>query len=291
MGSLDHSLVPSGETTGSIGSLGLFLVTVIVIIFPTVGYVDTIRIMVNSRSNAAYNLKTIMIIMTAQGIKVFYFFFHRYSLTILGQAIALIIVAAVLTYVKFLYADQNEFRRLTPHPVFLDCSHICRLWNVSQASSFSEFLTVLMRYGLVFFVFFLCFCIVIGRSATVECMGLIATLCESATSLPIVFQVVFSHSIRDISPILIFQYICGDLFKVGLIVVTAGPLVFLFGALCQVIADLACMIVFIQLKLAQQDDFTCLEQDNIELDEKVCSDDHSSEYCKDVSISDHFLTD
>jgi hypothetical protein len=208
--------------------------------------------MINSRSAGAYNSKTVIIIFTAQGLKVFYFFFHEYSIVILGQALCLLIAATVLTFLKFRYPDQRELYRSNPRLTELD-STIPRFFLPSNAASCCQFVAMMFAYALVVLVLFLVASFVIDQSEVVEFVGLFATLCESLTSLPIVARVVIGRNIQDVSPILIGQYMIGDLLKVGLILVTKAPWVFLLGAICQSSADLVCLLVFAQLRFCRRD--------------------------------------
>ncbi|OHT12630.1 hypothetical protein TRFO_03670 [Tritrichomonas foetus] len=79
-----------------------------IIISPTVGYIDTIRIMIQTRKPDYYNPNTILLILFAQGNKVLFYIHHPYATLIFGQAISLLLAATILTILKYVFSKNGK---------------------------------------------------------------------------------------------------------------------------------------------------------------------------------------
>jgi hypothetical protein len=229
-----------------LAGVGSILLHIIVMISPTIGYLDTVRIMIKSQSPAAYNLQIVMILNIAQGLKFFYFFYHPYSTLIFVQTFSQIAVASLLTFLKFRYRNRGEVSVGELQPL-LETNPFLSWLDISTANSFCQFEFILLIYSAITIVSFYLSRAVIGESPTVEFMGLIANIVESTVSLPLFVTVVLRKHVEAVSPVLIMQYILGDILKVGLFVATHAPWPFLFGGCCQLSIDTVLLVMYLKL--------------------------------------------
>ena len=227
----------------------------LVMIMPTVGYVDTIRLMVRSKSTSAYNFKTIMLINIAQGAKVLYFFWHPYSITVFGQSVSLLVVATVLTLLKFHYSHKES----------LPASVCSRVIDIRKNICFRDYVLSLTLYSTVSYGV-----LVVGRyflrEVAVESLGLFSNVMEAATSFPMFLRVVVRKNVKNVSVVLIVQYLAGDILKYILYVIAKAPWSFFFGAFCQFAVDLVTSITFFvnYCRAKEQDEGELLDTDEKE---------------------------
>jgi hypothetical protein len=204
---------------------------------PTAGDIDTIRLMVRSKSASAYNINTVMILYAGQGLKALYYCCHPLADVVFGQCVLLLVVATALALLRFRYTSieggvslsvpPNTFRR--PPRLF----GVALGMNIFDARGCGEFAVVLALYACVVFVILWAACLVIEGKLVVDAMGLIANLIEATVSLPMFYRVVIHQQIENISVILVFQYITADVMKIALFWITGVPCCFIFGASCQ----------------------------------------------------------
>lgn len=209
-------------------------VKAIVMVFPTVGYVDTIRLMRNSKSSAAYNFNTIQIINIAQGTKVLYYFWKPFSNTIFGQSVSLLVVATILTYLRFKYEN---------HPPESRPNYLVRIMNMARNCSFLDYVVSLVVYVSATVIVLSILRSLLGDSI-VEGLGIFSNMVEATTSFPMFIRIVVLHNVKDVSAILVLQYLFGDIFKVGLYWIARAPWSFFLGAFCQMAVDIVTTIVF-----------------------------------------------
>jgi hypothetical protein len=231
-------------------SLPYHVITSLVIVMPTVGYLDTLRLMVVGQTAAPYQLGIVMILNAAHGLKVLYFIYHRFAFSIFGQSVSQLTVALFLSFLKFRYSIDDaaaNFPHLSDSVVRRwkcpDCDP-SRLVAISKAQSFLEFLLTLGLYsGLVVAAFF-AGCRALGEKLVVESVGLIANLMESTVSVPMFIKIVVRRDISDVSLILVLQYLFGDMMKIVLFIMARTPWSFLFGAFCQLTLDSILFITY-----------------------------------------------
>jgi hypothetical protein len=212
---------------------------------PASGYIDTMRIMIATQSDESYNVAMILIIKIAQMMKITYFFYHRYSAVVFGQAITILTSAFVLTFLKFRYSkDANTNGCALP-----EVSHIV---SIRRTVSCGEDLCVLVIYMAGIFVVFFAGLAVFGRNRAVDALGLIGNMLDTAISFPLFLQVVVRRNARGVSLVLVLQYIAGDIMKVLTFMVVVTPWVFVLGAYCQCCVDGLTSLTFWRLSRTAQ---------------------------------------
>lgn len=231
-----------------------YFVKACVIMAPTVGYIDTLRLMIKSKNPAAFNMNIVLIMTSAHGLKVLYWFYHRFASHLLGQSIALLVVHFALVFFKFKYESQTQPASLINLPSHsrkkIKCPEIPsfkHVWNIKQTESFLEFMcSYILYYSFIYLIFRLSF-LIVDRTRPIEIVGLISNLSESLVSMPNFIKVVIKGKIANISTVLIFQYIFGDLFKLFLFFLAHAPLPFFIGGFIQLSFDTILFITFMKL--------------------------------------------
>jgi hypothetical protein len=202
------------------------ILTISMAFLPTLGYVDTVRLMIDSHSDEPYNFAMVMIIKMAQLMKIIYFFYDPYAPVIFGQAITVFSSALLLTFLKFRYSKESHSDLFTL-PTFF---HILR---IRFASTFCEHIVILVIYlGLILMLLRVSFSI-FERTHTIELLGLVGNLLDTTISFPLFVRVMIHRQVKSVSAVLIVQYVLGDLMKVATFMVVETPWVFRFSAYCQ----------------------------------------------------------
>jgi hypothetical protein len=240
---------------GHFPSLPYQMLNGLVVVAPTAGYVDTLRLMVVGQTAGPYNINIAMILNSGQLLKILYFFYHRYALSLLGQCVGLLTVSATLTFLRFRYAIDDtaaDFPHLKQRKRLKcpDFSNLGRLLNIWKAETFLEFHVTLFIYSILGYVIFLICRLVLGEKIAAEGTGLIANLIETTVSLPLFVKIVIWRQIEHVSEVLILQYFSGDLMKLVIFVLTRSPWPFFVGGFCQVGMDTLLFVTYLRLRFA-----------------------------------------
>lgn len=255
---------------------------IFIILAPTIGYIDTMRIMIKTRRSDIYNINTVLIIYFAQGTKVLFYFYHRYATRILCQAIMLLLSASILTLLKFLYCEkqiykenrpesQNDHRRESidrkrdsidrrRESIDRRRESIDLIALPYKPKSFKDFFNIAASESLFYFIvsYIIYFTIVYSSfqilyfkfgTKAVDFLGIISNLAEASTSFPTFIRVVIHKDALTTSPLLVLQYFLGDIMKIGVYSISKAPWSFFFGAFCQLSVDIITNITFLILKI------------------------------------------
>lgn len=221
----------------------LSLIDAFVMVMPAIGYVDTNRIMCATKSSAAYNFETVLILLSSQYLKVIYFVYHPYAIRIFGQSISQLLIALSLTFFKHRYKDPKQVRAMP---------YWKRILTMDSAKNYREFLVSLGFYYAAAFAVFQLAARVIGRNTAAEATGLIANIIESMVSLPIFADVVIHKVVKNVSFVLILQYLFGDMVKIALFILSKTPWFFVAGGCFQLFVDTILFAVYCRLSFCSK---------------------------------------
>lgn len=264
-----------------------YFIKFLVVIMPTIGYADTLRLMIKTKSPAAFNMEVVLVITSSHALRILYWVYHRFANHIFGQSIALLIVHFSLAFFKYHYQEESKDKStLQLHskaakikdftiPKIKRCGHI---WNIYNAQSFVEFSISFFTYSVIVFVIFQISRLVIPTEQTVEFIGLISNLVESLVSIPVFIKVVCKRDIVNISTVLIFQYLFGDMFKIILYWLADSPWPFYVGAFIQLSLDIVLFTFFMQLSycVKHEDEEEMIKNDDENLLTEELDDDDKS---------------
>lgn len=232
----------------------LLIIDLIIMIIPTIGYLDTLRIMIKNKNPDVFPEQIIIILLIAHSMKIMYFIYHHYAIRIFGQSVSQIIVALLLAYTKFYYLNINsnkpKRRRSSAHG---DKDHpqsffstYCR---IPAPKDFFKFLIYILFhiFGIfaVFRLFYHCF----SHKFMVNILSYLANFIESGISIPIFVRVVIRKDVNNVSTLLILQYISGDILKLGLFLLNHTPISFIVGSILQLALDVTICIYFVHLRI------------------------------------------
>ena len=240
-------------------TLPYILIDIIIIIVPTVGYIDQVRLMCSRKDPHVYTTNTALVLISANLIKIVFYFDEPFDTKILGQAICLPIVAFVHTFFHFKYLDVKDsenkpyFAKNNPLKflnVFTNIfKHPKQAMKIYSCLTFEQFMTSIMFYFIIFLSSYFIMRFTIGVHTTVNFFSVMANIIDSCVSLPAFNLIVFQGNIETTSVVLIMQYIFGDMFKIMLFKASHSPWPFMFGGFLQLTLDTIISIKFIYLTL------------------------------------------
>lgn len=244
-------------TKNSFIAFSLKLCDVFIMIMPTIGYLDIIRIMITTRSPAAFNYNTCFILMSAHGLKILYRIFHPYAARIFGQSVSQFSVSFVMAYLKYHYSQneklQNQSSNGSSSGNFKEekkefpRKSISYYFKMAKTQTFSEFMASFFLYSIIILICFAFGYNFIDKKGTVDTIGVIANLIDSTISIPTFIKIVFHRDIINVSTVLILQFILGDMMKLALFILSKAPGSFVAGACLQLTLDTILFFNFLQL--------------------------------------------
>ena len=230
-----------------IPSFPFIFVKILIMVFPTVGYLDQIRLMIMRKDPNVYTTNAALILISANVIKIVFFFDEPYAIVIFGQCVFLPIVALIHTYLHFKYLDIKDIENKTPihKNKFLKYLNIFKnaFNNPKQAMriysciTFEQFCTSLFFYFSIFIVLYFILRFTIGIPLTVNIFSVSASLIDSCVSIPAFVLIVIQGNIETTSTVLVMQYLFGDMFKIMLFKASHTPWPFIFGGFVQLTLD------------------------------------------------------
>lgn len=204
-----------------------------IILSPTVGFLDTARMMLQIRRPDAYDFDMVMLINVAQSMKVLYYFYDPYAVELLGQSISLLVMTSFLSYLRFHFTNADMILSVKA----LGTPQLHRILDIRKNQSFPEYMLSLTTYWALGYIFFLLTIVLLGTKASVEGLAYVSSMIESLATFPVFMRVVLKAEPSTVSPVLIAQYVVGDIMKIGLFIFYTSPWAFVFGASCQLIMD------------------------------------------------------
>lgn len=239
------------------------LLTFAMMLMPCVGYFDVLRIMIQKQSNAAYNMQVALILLSANAVKITFWFFEPYPLLIFGQSVFLFIIQIILTYLCYRYknspddvsngvhlASYRDIQRPSRHAsvsfpsrtyshahIFSRSLSALNFLKITQAPIFLEFLLCLLTGYIVFLVIFSILWIIIGAQKDINFIGLLGNIIDAFQTFPLFIRIVIQRNANSISIILLLQQVFGDIIKLVIFHLTGSPFVFIIGGLVQFVMD------------------------------------------------------
>ena len=147
-----------------------YIIDPIIMITPSIGYIDTCRIMYKTKTSLAYNFKTVLIIFLGQGFKFYYYFYYPYATRIFGQTCSLLIIGIILTIFRYLYKDKSENNyKITKYS---------KLFNPNSNSNINGFFLSIIFYIILFNIFIKFLSIFILKELIIKFLGILGNLIE-----------------------------------------------------------------------------------------------------------------
>ena len=246
----------------SIPNFPYLMIDWFIILMPTIGYLDQIRMMILTKNCEIFSMNSALVLISANILKIIFWFFEPFATSLFGQSIALLNVALFHTYLHYYYKDsiENNNNKLSyqlKHSFLTkikipSITNLKNIFHIGESKSFIDFFFQILIYFLIFIFIYIFGCIIINIHFTVQVTSIIANIIDSLVSIPQFKLIVLQKNIKNTSIVLIFQYLFGDLFKLFIFYISKSPWPFFFGGFLQLSIDSLIMIFFFYLKKKQK---------------------------------------
>lgn len=240
---------------------------------PTLGYFDQLYRMIKTRSNLCFVLESALIMLFTNTLRFIYWTFESYEAYLLGQSVALFLLQFILSILSFLYSESGSllkekglfeyirsyFRDFHHQLLNFPGQNISYHLHIMKNKNLLDFCMSLLLYLVLIIIAFLLFWLVFGLKITLYIFIYCANIVDTFISFPLFKKVVIKKEIHNISTILIFQNLLGDIMKLILYVFGQSGWSFIFGAILQSFIDLTIYISFcIQSRHHNRDEYDLL---------------------------------
>jgi hypothetical protein len=232
------------EVFRSFPELPLHIFTFILMIFPTIGYVDKLRKMIKASSPEFFDMNTALILLVSNHLRFLYWMFEPYQVYLLGQAIAVFLMQILLAIFAFYYQNVRRGRTGSISNRFLE-NRLHYYVQIRKVVSAVDFLISVICYGSAMFATFMLSTAVFGVERVCTSVILVANILDTFVSIPQFVTIVINRNIAAASSVLLVQYISGGWFKLVMYLASGIAWPFVFGALLQVSLDLIVAVSFI----------------------------------------------
>jgi hypothetical protein len=212
------------------------LFTIVLMWFPTLGYLDQLRKMIRSQSGEYFNRSTALILLFSNSLRFLYWLHEPWKPFLLLQAVAVVATQLVLATVFFHY--ERARREKVGSARWLWCSRGLRqALNARSAHSAPDFFTSLAACGFLILTVFLTLSALFGYRRVDTLFAFVANLADTAVSIPQFTQVVIERNVANTSVVLILQFVAGDITKFIMFRIAGTTWPFFFGAALQICID------------------------------------------------------
>lgn len=221
-----------------------FIVDIMIIFMPAIGYIDQCRIIISTRSSAKFKPGTSLVTITSNLLRVIFRFGVKFDKSLLFQAICMAIIHIVLMYLYFRYLSPGQQDK--SHSNFR--RHI-RFITFTHAENFFQFiLSTIFMFSIITLV---CFKMTeyFPKKSVFNVVGIISNIIESFIPFPQFILIVVKCQIQYITDMLIVQYILAAAFKASIYMIRNVSWVFKLGSLIQCLFTAIITICYIRLRL------------------------------------------
>jgi hypothetical protein len=225
-----------------------YFVFVAVLIFaPTIGLLDTMRKMVMTRSGAIYNKHMGVIQIMTNFLRFVYWGYKPYKVYLLGQSIAVFGFHFLAAGLAFLFTEHRSgvMGPVDRYRASFEGRPLWNLFYLFAAKSYVDYLLGLVLYFAIIGILFELVTFLIGRELSLTCVIVISNLIDTTTSIPHFIQIIWYGECRQVSFLVVGQYLSGDLLKMLLFVVGKSGWPFILGASVQTLLDTILLISWV----------------------------------------------
>lgn len=209
--------------------------------------------MICSKNSNSYSISTVVILLISSGFKILFYFFFHYSIIILGQSIfqfALALLMAFLKYhfeeplVNFPFISPNIYLSFSNRIRLLSLPYILRLFNISKAKSFIEFIFSILLYIFLIFNIFLILYLFVSLTVTIYIAEYTASLVGSFVLFPTFAEILKKEDIDRIPFLIILKFLFIDVSELLILIYYESPISFIIGIAIQLFFNTIFFCIF-----------------------------------------------
>ena len=240
---------------------------------PTLAYFAQVVKIKNLKINKGYSIKIGFFIIISSILRIFFWFGKKFHWSLLGQSVFMTLMQLFMVYICLKYNPLIEKMR---EQKFKTVFYIRNFWDWGYLRYYIIFLILFSS-----FVYMFCFIFTFEDLILVETIGFLSVLCEAFLVLPQVYTNYKEQATRQLSVIVIANWVFGDVTKSFYFFMTSAPIQLILCGLTQLFID---FIVLFQIWYYRKNNKAIKEKEKLlkkQLDKK-------KEYEYETMIMDDF---
>ena len=205
------------------------LVDIIMTLTPVIPYFAQVNTFNQNKSSKGFSIKISLFILSANILRIFFWFGERFNISLLFQSVLMIIAQLYLVKVYVEYSEKNIYAKKD--------NFLRDFWDWDKDTNYFLFITT-------FILFFISLSFNLGmeNKLYVNFLGSLSSFLEAIMPCAQILKIYNEKSAKNFSYVLISSWVLGDSFKVYYYFTTNVPIQMLLSAIMQVVFDF--VIVF-----------------------------------------------
>ena len=207
-----------------------FLADLMMIFIPSVGYYFQAMKFKQTKSTKGFAKFLCLLLLIANILRVFFWFGKKFALTLLYQAIVVIISQIYLIHVYFEYQDdlpRSKAKTLSESLTnWNETINPMKIWNWGDEIEYYKFILLF-----IFTLSIICSMVGVQNSHFFEILGTISVSCETFIELPQIKENCITKNTKNLSGAMVLMWFVGDLFKTTYNFIYKSPIQMVIGGL------------------------------------------------------------
>lgn len=223
-----------------------FIINMISIVLPTLGYIDQLIKMVQNKSSNNFSIGSSIILILSNVLRFIYWSYEPFVLYLLGQSIAIFTIQIVLIVFNFYYKQIERGKTgfgNRPLKIILRKKFIEHL-KITKYNYLMDFIVSLLLYLVLILIMFKIFCYGFSIEKTNSFIIILANIIDTFVSIPRFNKVVVKKDVKGESIVIMYQCLIADILKLIISFFDGSGLAFTFGALLQTIIDTTISVIY-----------------------------------------------
>ena len=216
--------------TSSFSYYSKFLADLMMIFIPSVGYYFQAMKFKQTKSTKGFAKFLCLLLLIANILRVFFWFGKKFALTLLYQAIVVIISQIYLIHVYFEYQDdlpRSKAKTLSESLTnWNETINPMKIWNWGDEIEYYKFIILF-----IFTLSIICSMVGIDNTNFYEILGTIGVSCEAFIELPQIKENCITKNTKNLSGAMVLMWFIGDLFKTTYNFIYKSPTQMVIGGL------------------------------------------------------------
>lgn len=207
-----------------------FLADLMMIFIPSVGYYFQAMKFKQTKSTKGFAKFLCLLLLIANILRIFFWFGKKFALSLLYQAIVVIISQIYLIHVYFKYQDElpktKEKSLAESLTNWNETINPMKIWNWGDEIEYYKFILLF-----IFTLSIICSMVGIDNTNFYEILGTIGVSCEAFIELPQIKENCITKNTKNLSGAMVLMWFIGDLFKTTYNFIYKSPTQMVIGGL------------------------------------------------------------
>ena len=216
--------------TSSFSYYSKFLADLMMIFIPSVGYYFQAMKFKQTKSTKGFAKFLCLLLLIANILRIFFWFGKKFALTLLYQAIVVIISQIYLIHVYFKYQDElpksKEKSLAESLTNWNETINPMKIWNWGDEIEYYKFIILF-----IFTLSIICSMVGVDNTNFYEILGTISVSCETFIELPQIKENCITKNTKNLSGAMVLMWFVGDLFKTTYNIIYKSPIQMVIGGI------------------------------------------------------------